>query len=69
MASPFENDPYFIDEAIAVREQEARIAELEADNERLRDALTEIASLTQTTKLLWWQKLARAALNPKETDE
>jgi hypothetical protein len=45
MTSPFENDPDFIDEAIAVREQEARIAELEADNERLRSAMDNIRSL------------------------
>ena len=32
---------------------------------RLREALTEIASFTQTTDLLWWQQRARAALGGK----
>lgn len=34
----------------------------EAEADRMRRALTEIASLTQTEKLLWWQERARAAL-------
>jgi len=32
--------------------------------ERLREALTEIASFTQTVRLLWWQERAREALEP-----
>ncbi|WP_079212978.1 hypothetical protein [Brucella pituitosa] len=59
----------------------ARVKYLETENSSLRDklrnddletqlaaarsALTDIASLTQTTDLLWWQKLARAALEAK----
>ena len=42
---------------------------LKAENERLREGLTEIASLTQTTKLLWWQKRARTALAPQPLQE
>lgn len=39
----------------------SRIARLEADNLRMLKALEEIASLTQTENLLWWQIKAREA--------
>ncbi len=37
---------------------------LEAENIRLRAALTEISCPTQTENLLWWQHIAHTALHP-----
>jgi hypothetical protein len=39
---------------------------LRAENERLREALTRIACLSQDDNLLWWQVQARAALTSNE---
>lgn len=44
-------------DALTVQQQEI---------ERLREALIEISSPTQSTRLLWWQIRARAALTGKE---
>ncbi len=45
----------------------AQIEALEAQLAAAEKALTEIASLTQTTDLLWWQERARAALGGTHT--
>ena len=47
----------------------ASAADLKAENERLRDALTRISSPTQTAGLLWWQVEARAALNVETSND
>lgn len=44
----------------------SRISALEAEVGRLREALENISSPTQTTDLLWWQIEARAALADKK---
>ncbi|MDP8249590.1 hypothetical protein [Pseudochrobactrum saccharolyticum] len=44
-------------------------ADLKAENERLREALTKISSPTQTAGLLWWQVEARAALNVEASND
>jgi hypothetical protein len=38
----------------------------QAEIERLREALLQISSPTQTRDLLWWQEAARTALEQKE---
>lgn len=43
-------------------EWKVRAESAAAEISRLRDALTEISSPTQTEKLLWWQIRARTAL-------
>lgn len=43
------------------------LAAAEAQRDKLIEALTEIASMTQTDKLLWWQIRARQALQDSKT--
>lgn len=47
----------------AIQEAADEITRLRAEKERLREALVKISSPTQSTRLLWWQIEARAALN------
>ena len=47
----------------------SQAADLKAENERLREALTKIASFSQTAGLLWWQAEARAALNVEASND
>lgn len=44
--------------------------QLQATNKELLEALEKIASRTQDTSLLWWQKLAREAItNAKQREK
>lgn len=54
---------------VAIYDRPAPAADLKAENEKLREALTKISSPTQTAGLLWWQVEARAALNVEASND
>ena len=62
-AAPFADNETGIPEMVSlIKALAAERDALQATVEDMRETLEEIASLTQTTNLLWWQEIAREAL-------